>query len=323
VRGIIACVLLAACAHPAPPPDIQAASHALLEAWDHGDHAAVERALAPGFVHVENSSTLDRAAQLERLGKPHPKRWIDRREWMKQQVITQGDTAVFVGEVKEHDNGGHGGYAYEGTYILQWRRVADAWKLAMWVWRDGGAPAEAASWDRIFKNDTGFVHEPNGTLVAAVAGMTPGTALDLATGQGRNGLYLAEHGWHVTGVDISAEGLRHAAKVAKQRGLAFETVNENVDTYDFGEGRWNAITMIYAGDDPTWLARIPKALAPGGLFVAEYFARPKGGTEGLDLDVLKQAFAGFEILRAEQVHAMPDWRDDDPTDIVRFVARKR
>ena len=34
-------------------------------------------------------------------------------------------------------------------------------------------------------------------------GKTPGSALDPGMGQGRNALYLAAHGWRVTGVDLS------------------------------------------------------------------------------------------------------------------------
>jgi len=44
---------------------------------------------------------------------------------------------------------------------------------------------------------------PSRFLVAEVANLRPGAALDLACGAGRNAVWLAEQGWRVTGVDFS------------------------------------------------------------------------------------------------------------------------
>ncbi|MGH9524392.1 MAG: methyltransferase domain-containing protein [Terriglobales bacterium] len=44
---------------------------------------------------------------------------------------------------------------------------------------------------------------PTPLLVETAAKLTPGRALDLACGSGRNAIWLAEHGWQVTAVDRS------------------------------------------------------------------------------------------------------------------------
>ncbi len=48
---------------------------------------------------------------------------------------------------------------------------------------------------------------PNQFVAAELAGVTPGLAVDLAAGEGRNALWLAERGWQVTAVDFSLVGL--------------------------------------------------------------------------------------------------------------------
>jgi 2-polyprenyl-3-methyl-5-hydroxy-6-metoxy-1,4-benzoquinol methylase len=45
--------------------------------------------------------------------------------------------------------------------------------------------------------------EPNRLFAAEIAGLEPGRALDLACGEGRNAVWLAEQGWRVTAVDFS------------------------------------------------------------------------------------------------------------------------
>lgn len=60
----------------------------------------------------------------------------------------------------------------------------------------------------------------NGTLVAEVSGLEPGTALDLGCGQGGDAIWLAQQGWRVTGADISATALETAARHADEAGVA-------------------------------------------------------------------------------------------------------
>jgi SAM-dependent methyltransferase len=46
-----------------------------------------------------------------------------------------------------------------------------------------------------------------------------GCALDLAMGEGRNAVFLAQHGWHVTGIDWSGTALEKAAALAEMHGI--------------------------------------------------------------------------------------------------------
>ena len=52
--------------------------------------------------------------------------------------------------------------------------------------------------------------EPNRFLVEEVEGLTPGRALDVACGEGRNAVWVASRRWKVVGVDFSSVGLAKA-----------------------------------------------------------------------------------------------------------------
>lgn len=59
----------------------------------------------------------------------------------------------------------------------------------------------------------------NATMAEVVSGLVPGTALDLGCGEGGDALWLAEHGWQVTAVDISATAVERGVRAAAGRGL--------------------------------------------------------------------------------------------------------
>ena len=327
MRPLLLCAL-AACAHaPAQargqvvPGDLTQRSHAVLDAVDRGDVAAVRAAMAPTFIHFEGSKpeTLDEL--VGKIAKRGPSDHIGQRTWDDERVIVHDDDALFIGRATEVQAGNtvHGGFRYVGWYMLQWQRAAGGgWKLALWTWHRGGDGAERDGWNDIFRNGVGFTKEPNRLLVETVRGRRPGSALDVAMGQGRNALYLASQGWVVTGVDMSDVGIRQAREEAARRGLSLQTVDANIDGFDFGTAKWDLVTMIYAGNDKAWIGRIQQSLKPGGLFVLEYFA----GEGGFAAGELAKLFAGYDIARDELVEDTPDWAMDRAK-LVRFVAAKR
>jgi SAM-dependent methyltransferase len=323
-------VLVAACAHaPAIPPQPQAItelSHTTIEAFDRGDTAALAPRLDVSFVRFEGGEPAERDKVLDKLAKRRPSApHIGSRSWSHEHVYVHADSAVFIGEASERMAGNdvHGGYNYDGYYTLAWRRVGSDWKLVLWTWKTAGATAERDNWNEIFRNSVGFNHEPNRLLVDTVKGVTPGRALDVAMGQGRNALYLASQGWKVTGVDFSDEGLRLAAKAAAERKLELAIENADVSKYDFGVDNWDLVTLIYAGNDVDEIAKIKRSLKPGGLFVVEYFHNAGDVKDGFDTGQLAKLFAdGYDILRDEVVDDVPDWAMDRAS-LVRFVAKKR
>jgi SAM-dependent methyltransferase len=90
-----------------------------------------------------------------------------------------------------------------------------------------------------------FKTVPNSFLVQVVTGRVPGTALDIAMGQGRNALWLAEHGWQVTGFDISDVALAEAQTHARQRKIKIETIQSRYEQFDYGKNKWDLIVLSY------------------------------------------------------------------------------
>ena len=89
---------------------------------------------------------------------------------------------------------------------------------------DRGAPVSeqdaAGFWDAWYaERDQIWSGEPNHALVAVVAGLHPGRALDLGCGEGADSVWLAEQGWLVTGLDIAATAVARAITLAASREI--------------------------------------------------------------------------------------------------------
>lgn len=112
--------------------------------------------------------------------------------------------------------------------------------------------------------------DPNAQLVAEVAGMAPGTALDVGCGEGGDVIWLAKQGWRVTGADFSANGLARAARHATEAGVADRTEWWQVDARTFAaEGRsFDLVTTHFLHPPDRGMVdvtrRLAEAVAPGG-----------------------------------------------------------
>lgn len=307
--------------------DVKAWSHRLLDAYDKGETAVLEVALSPQFVHFEGGKPNSRDDTLAELrSRPATAVRIGARTWQDEHVVSGPQGAVFIGKATELGvgNESHGGNEFVGWYKLVWVPAGERYQVLFWGWQLAGDAAAQAVWDSIYEHGTGYDPEPNQLLVDTTAKLTPGAALVLAMGQGRNALYLASRGWQVTGVDFSAEAIRQARAQAAARGLTLDMVQQDLNKFDFGVSKWDLVTMLYATDNPDWIERSKRSLRRGGLFVYEYFAPDEPGKgEGLDGAKLTALFhRGFEILRNDVVHTRPDWASDEAT-VLRFVAKKR
>lgn len=81
---------------------------------------------------------------------------------------------------------------------------------------------DAAYWERQWREGHGGAmaqSPPSPYLERELAALQPGTALEAGCGAGAEAIWLAGHGWQVTGADISAEALAHAERRAENAGV--------------------------------------------------------------------------------------------------------
>jgi SAM-dependent methyltransferase len=96
-------------------------------------------------------------------------------------------------------------------------------------------------------------------------GRGPGRLLDVGCGTGAHAAVFTEHGWSVTGVDISADQLQFA----RARGV--ETVQADAADLPFATGDFDAVVSIWTHTDvddfSLLLSEVVRVLRPGGPFV--------------------------------------------------------
>jgi 2-polyprenyl-3-methyl-5-hydroxy-6-metoxy-1,4-benzoquinol methylase len=131
--------------------------------------------------------------------------------------------------------------------------------------------------DRYSQEGFSYGTEPNDYLKSVAASTlnmpTGARVLMLADGEGRNGVFMAERGFDVTCVDLSAVGLQKVQALASSRGVTVETIVTDLGTYEFGVDRWDCVVGISSQLPPAIrervLSLIPPSVKPNGYVVFE------------------------------------------------------
>jgi len=134
------------------------------------------------------------------------------------------------------------------------------------------------SWDRRYDRPM-YVYgkEPVDFLRQMAPRLRVGQALVLAAGEGRNAVFLAQQGFDVTAVDVSARGLEKCLALAAERGVTVRTMVADLDTFAMGDGRWDLITDFYY-HEPGLYGRVMRGLKPGGFFILQNFSQEQPAT---------------------------------------------
>jgi SAM-dependent methyltransferase len=135
----------------------------------------------------------------------------------------------------------------------------------------------AADWDaRYAEADRIWSGNPNGALVAEVAGLPPGRALDVGCGEGADAVWLARQGWDVTALDVSQVALERAALHAGQTGVQVRWVHAGLVEASLSPGVFDLVSAQYPALRRTPTDEAERALlaavAPGGLLLFVHHA---------------------------------------------------
>lgn len=123
---------------------------------------------------------------------------------------------------------------------------------------------DAEAWDERYRAaDRLWSAKPNVFVANRLADVEPGVGLDLASGEGRNAVWLAERGWDMTAVDFSS--------VALDRGRALSDKVRFIEADVFSwepEGSFDLVLIAYLQVEAEPLSdlvrRAREWLDPGG-----------------------------------------------------------
>ena len=170
-------------------------------------------------------------------------------------------------------------------------------------------------WNQRYDTQT-YVYgtEANDFLAENSDALSPGRALCLAEGEGRNAAWLAQQGFEVTAVDASEVGLSKARQLAETRGLEINIVHSDLEQYQIAENHWDVIISIFCHLPPVLRKKVHrqcvKGLRRGGVMLLEAYtpAQLEYKTGGpptinlmMDADTLKEELAGLEFKLLQEV----------------------
>ena len=156
-------------------------------------------------------------------------------------------------------------------------------------------------WNQRYRSGEQLFETPAPLLLKFAGGLSPGLALDLACGPGRNALYLVEQGWRVTAVDGSPVALDILQTRANQRSLQIDARLADLERGEF-EIQPDAYHLIcdcyYLQRD--LIPRMQSGARPGGMLIAIVHLadldQPQGTPTRAYPGELRQYFAEWNVL---------------------------
>jgi tRNA G46 methylase TrmB len=134
-----------------------------------------------------------------------------------------------------------------------------------------GKPRDKGRWDSKYDKETYiFGRTPVAFLKDNVHLLPKGKVLDLAMGEGRNGVFLATQGFDVEGWDISEVGLQKAHKLAEEHGVQIKTRVVDLEAVQFEKNSYDVVLIMYYMQRDLF-HKIMAALKPGGMAMIETY----------------------------------------------------
>ncbi len=167
-----------------------------------------------------------------------------------------------------------------------------------------GKPRDKERWDSKYDSEVYlFGEKPIAFLEHNVHLLPRGRALDVAMGEGRNGVFLARHGFDVLGLDISAKGLEKAHQLAARHKVKIETRVVDLESHTLEKNAYDVILCTYYMQRDLFL-QFKDALKPGGMLLIETYNQDDVAKYGnisekwaLKTNELLETFKDFKVIR--------------------------
>ncbi|KJF18375.1 MULTISPECIES: class I SAM-dependent methyltransferase [Acidithrix] len=185
--------------------------------------------------------------------------------------------------------------------------------------------SNAQMWNERYAGiDRLWIPEPDPKLADVISNFSPGKALDLGCGEGRNAMYLAKTNWEVTAVDFSSVALERLARAANEAGVKVDTICS--DIFDFLDQDDSYDLIVIANIHPSRTLRLElykkaiKRISLGGhLFLIGHHIESLGIVGPSDPDLLMddsevtEAFVDQKIVRLEKITDIADHGHSAPS----------
>ncbi|GIG88695.1 class I SAM-dependent methyltransferase [Plantactinospora endophytica] len=187
---------------------------------------------------------------------------------------------------------------------------------------------DASDWDRRYAAaELLWSATPNLFVHDELADLPPGRAIDLAAGEGRNAIWLADRGWRVTAVDFSAVAIDKGRRLAESAGVGVTWMVADLLDHAPEPGWFDLVLMAYLQLPPeqldTVLERARRALTPGGVLLvvghdAENLRHGVGGPQDPAVlytpEGIVDRLPGLWVDRAERVRRQVAGTDREAID---------
>jgi ubiquinone/menaquinone biosynthesis C-methylase UbiE len=187
-----------------------------------------------------------------------------------------------------------------------------------------------------------YGEQPNLYLKDQLLKLNPGTILFPAEGEGRNAVFAATQGWHVSAFDISVEGKKKAMRLAQANHVSIDYQVGELQNLNYQPEQFDAIALIYAhfpaAIKSQYHQMLNKLLRKGGVIIFEAFSKKHldyiarnekvGGPRDIamlfSVDEIKSDFANYDILelKEEEVELKEGLFHNGIGSVIRFVGRK-
>jgi ubiquinone/menaquinone biosynthesis C-methylase UbiE len=144
-------------------------------------------------------------------------------------------------------------------------------------------------WDQIYRQysleEMGWeLGKPRPILVEFIEKglIKKGKVLDICCGAGTNTVYMAEKGFHVTGIDISPKAIAYAKKKAKQANVNINFMVQNFLSLLFEKAEFDFVFdmgcfhHVKVEDRPRFIKGVHRVLRNGGEYLLTCFSYKNG-----------------------------------------------
>lgn len=134
----------------------------------------------------------------------------------------------------------------------------------------------AEHWDQLYSGEPVWSGNPNAALIEETRHLSPGRVLDVGCGEGADTVWLAQQGWEVTALDVSAHAVERTLAAAAQAGLAADGVTSDLLEAPVETGSFDLVSAMFPAllRTPEHAAehRLLDLVAPGGTLLVVHHA---------------------------------------------------